>query len=607
MFKKIIFPLILCCVAYFAYATEDFLEPEQAFRFSVAETQGNDVRIHYEIAPGYYMYREQFKVDSENAEAVEQLQLPKAERKFDKAFNEYLDVYHNAVDLKVRLKSGHERLKLTVTGQGCADAGLCYPPMQEDIWLKSDGQGGYQLASKPKNLFSSNPSEPVQVSEVKPDQERFDLLSSNDQGIADYLSQASLWQVLLVCFGLGLILSFTPCVLPMLPILLSIIVGQQQTSSKSVRGFTLTLMYVLGMSVVYMALGLLAASLGVALSSWLQNPWVLSIFALFLFVFALAMFDVFTLQMPSWIQTKLNARIDRLGKGRYISTFMMGMLSSLVVGPCIAAPLAGILLFIAQTGNMWLGALALFTLAWGQGALLLLLGLSSGKLMPRMGQWLNQVKWVCGMLLLAVALWLIDPLLPSALSMGLWAGILVAFATVLGVFTPIVEMRLSTLLLRVLGVLMLIWAMLLMIGLATGSHQLFRPLDRLLVGSTVAPVAQSERLSFESVDNLTELNRVLASTSEPVLLDFYADWCVSCKEMEQFTFTDAKVATLMSQMRLLRVDMTDVTEAYRSLLRQFNLFGPPAILVFKQGELNARIVGFENASTFANSLQKVLN
>ena len=397
--------------------------------------------------------------------------------------------------------------------------------------------------------------------------------------------------------------------------------GQGKTLSRG-RGFSLAAVFVLGMSVVYTILGVVAGLLGAGLMIWLQTPWVLITFALLLAVLALAMFDVFTLQAPAAMQSALNERLNQIPGGHHSGVFLMGMLSALIVGPCVAAPLAGVLLFISQTGDVVLGGSALFALAWGSGVPLLLLGASSGALLPKAGAWMEGIKWGFGILLFATAWWMVGSLLPAWLALLGWVVLASCSAVMMGAFEPLpVGAGPGKHLLKALGWVLAAWAALMLVGMAGGGKDPFRPLAPYVsfggagtgtaaAGNATASsdVAEAVKRRFVQVSSSEELDEVLAQANQPVMLDFYADWCVSCIEMERFTFSNVDVARKLDQFVLVQADVTRNEAAHRELLKRFRLFGPPGIIFFDpQGkELPTRVVGFQNAERFGRALDEVL-
>lgn len=642
-----------------AKAEEEFLDPAVAFVFSAAMVSPTQVDVHFKIAPKYYMYRERFEFAlTPDATPLGEPVYPNGIVKYDPTFERDLEVYHGQVTVRLPLaalagQSQSQPLQLAVTSQGCADAGLCYPPMTHEVQLLPVA-GGYVL-SGPGTVASV----PAPRDELPPDAAGNaqaantatgfgSALSLGDVGFASYLGQAGWLQVVALCLALGLLLSFTPCVLPMVPILLAIVAGKSGAGAGAGgaqpvsrwRGLSLAASYVLGMSLVYTVLGVAAGLIGASLSVWLQTPWVLTVFAVLLALFALAMFDVFTLQAPTGMQSWLNAKVSKIPGGHYSGAFLMGMLSALIVGPCVAAPLAGVLLFISQTGDLALGGTALFAMAWGEGLLLLVVGATSGALLPKAGPWMDGIKRLFGILLLGTAWWMLNSVLPDGVLMLGWAFLALWSAVMLGAFGPLsiggpggVDSApgVGRYLCKTVGILLALWATILIVGLSAGGRDVFRPLAPFssptqaflgvaannaagdLSGGAVAGSGaagpQISKASFTRVYSVAELDNLLANASRPVMLDFYADWCVSCVQMEKFTFTNAKVAQQMSQLLLVQADVTKNTDDDRALLKRFNLFGPPGIVFFdpKGAQLsNARVIGFQNAAAFSAVLDRVL-
>lgn len=599
-----------------AQAEEEFLDPEQAFVLTAAMSEPGQLDIHFQIAPEYYMYRKRFDFSTANPEHLGTPQLPDGEKVYDPTFDEVMEVYRNSVTLRVPVladSSTGQDLKIDVVSQGCADAGLCYSPSTQTLTLIPTGQGWevagpYGVLSVPAPGQSSVEQTDTTKATTPSAGGVASALSLSDVGLADYLKQAGWGQIVLLSFVFGLLLSFTPCVLPMVPILLSIIAGRNQPAPSRWHGLKMAFAFVLGLSLVYTLLGVAAGLLGAGLASWLQNPWVLGLFALMLVVLALSMLDVFTLQAPSALQSRLNDAMNRLPGGQLGGVFLMGMLSALIVGPCVAAPLAGVLLFISQTGDVILGGSALFALAWGSGVLLLLVGAGSGSILPKAGAWMESVKTAFGVLLLATAWWMVSPLMSAAIAVFGWVVLALWAAALLGAFgrgtaarTPWSGLR------QGVGVLLSAWAIMMLIGIALGRPGVIRPLEGLKSTDTVA--AAQSKVEFQRVQTLQELEQRLAQATRPVMLDFYADWCVSCIEMENFTFSDPSVAQRMAQFELLQVDVTANTPDDRELLKHFRLFGPPGIMFFdsKGQQLESlRVIGFQDAARFSRVLDEVL-
>jgi thiol:disulfide interchange protein DsbD len=416
-------------------------------------------------------------------------------------------------------------------------------------------------------------------------------MESDMGGIERSLRGGNLLHIVPLFILLGLGLSFTPCVLPMMPILSGIIVGEGASATRQ-RGFVLALVYALGMALVYTALGIAAGLAGQGLSAALQNPWVLGAFGMLMVVLALSMFDVYQLQMPASVQTWLSRASGKQKGGKLPGVFVMGAISALIVGPCVAAPLAGALVYISQTRDVVIGGSALFALALGMSVPLLLIGLSAGTLLPRAGTWMNGVKRLFGVLLLAVALWMVSPVIPAAAQMAGWGALGIGYGAYLvwaeqGRWLP-----------KAFGVLLLVLGAAQFAGLAMGHRD---PLAPLASGS-----APPSELGFRRVKSSSELDAVLAqSGGKPVMLDFYADWCVSCIEMEKFTFSDPRVHARLKDFVLLQADVTKNDADDKALLKRFSLFGPPGIIFLDaKGQEGQRVIGFQNADTFLQSLER---
>lgn len=649
--------LLLLCVfaAASAGAEQRYLEPEQAFALSAVMASPTELDVRYKIAPGYYMYRGRFELAlSPDAQRLGTPVYPKGIVKYDPNFDKKVEIFHDQVLIRIPLKAGAAAPQtLDVTGQGCAEAGLCYPPMTTSLVLHPtaagytvSGPGARAGAASAAAGGTGGASEAPTAGQAGFDA----VLNMGDTGIATFLAGAGWGEIILLCLVFGVLLSFTPCVLPMVPILLAIVAGGAKARAQVSRwrGLSLAAAYVLGMSLVYTALGIAAGLIGASLAVWLQTPWVLTLFAVLLALLALAMFDVFTFQAPGAVQSALSEKVSRIPGGRVGAAFLMGMISALIVGPCVAAPLAGVLLFISQTGNVVLGGVALFALAWGQGVLLLVVGGSSGALLPKAGAWMDGVKRLFGVLLFATAWWMVGSVVPQWLATLGWGALGLWCAVMLGCFEPIpAEAGQGAVLRKAAGLLLALWSALVIVGLAAGGHDVWQPLRALRPvtavppavtaspdraassgGTAIASAATSGPLAnalannglslaapaakpgqFTRVASSAALDALLAGTTRPVMLDFYADWCVSCIEMEKFTFSDPQVAAQMSQFLLVQADVTKNNADDRALLKRFHLFGPPGIMFFDaHGKLiaDARVVGFQNARQFSAVLGRVL-
>ena len=583
-------------------SADDYLEPEKAFQFSAELRSAKQVNIHYLIADGYYMYRERFKVSAVDATLGEPV-YPAGKIKFDDTFQKNVETYRHSVDFTVPIEAAGS-FTLKVTGQGCADAGLCYAPMDNEIKLSvTESRGllavardalgkndGASIADAPSASAMSSPTT-VQSHAVAVPTPRTPVAGTESGRINDALQSGRLLLILPLFLALGLGLSFTPCVLPMLPILSSIIVGEGVLVRRR-RALLLSATYALGMAIVYTALGIAAGLIGEGLSAALQNPWVLSAFAVLMVILALSMFDVYQLQMPSSLQQKFTAASNRNHPGKLFGVFMMGALSALIVGPCVAAPLAGALVYISQTRDVLTGGAALFAMAAGMSVPLLLIGASAGTLLPRAGVWMTQVKRFFGVLMLMVGWWMIAPVLPAAIQMSGWALLGIGY----GVF--LMSGKSAGWVARTVGVIFAVLGAVQLIGVATGGRDVLAPLAHL--SST-----PKTPLHFERVASLAELDAVLARhPGQIAMLDFYADWCVSCKEMEKLTFIDQAVRARLQKMLLLQADVTANNADDKALLKRFHLFGPPGIIFFRDGAevVDTRVVGFQPHDMFLQSL-----
>jgi len=593
--------LLLLTGLRLAHAEEDFLDPEVAFKLTARAVDERTVEVTYTIAPGYYLYREQFKFAANGATLGEPA-LPAGKTKFDETFQKTVETYRDVVRIAIPVTQAPGKFQLLATNQGCADKGLCYPPQQRGIEIKLAAFGGDGSARVMAGSESAAASPggatapPAGATSASP------TYSADDAGIDGALRSGKLWTVVGVFLVAGVLLSLTPCVLPMLPILSSIIVGQGAPVSRG-RGFTLALSYSLGMALVYTALGVAAGLAGEGLAAALQKPWVLAVFAAGLVVLSLSMFGVYELQLPSVFTSRLSSASQRLSGGRFAGVFAMGGVSALIVSPCVAAPLAGALVYISQTRDVALGGTALFALAAGMSVPLLLMGASAGALLPRAGGWMDEVKRFFGILLLGVALWTVQSVLPASLVLALWGALAIGAAVMFGSSSQQGHRAglTKSLWRRVVAAVLAVCGLMQLVGAASGGSNPLQPLAHLRGGAT--GVAHGP--AFTAVRSAAELDNALRTAGRPVMLDFYADWCVSCKEMERFTFVDPAVQRKMAGALLLKADVTANSDDDRALLKRFNLFGPPGTIFFDpQGREvpAARIAGFQDATQFLQTL-----
>lgn len=534
--------LLMLLVCQGVAQAQTFLPVDKAFRVAVQATDPYTLQVDFKLARAVYLYRERLEASLDAGSGAAPLtlswDLPPGQSKHDPTFDKVVEVYHGDVSGQLRVPSASRgQQTLTVVYQGCADAGLCYPPQKRRFLLMLDAQGQITSVQSQSDAATSDPvngaSKPA-------------LPAQDDGGIAGALASGNWLTVVPVFVLAGLLLSLTPCVLPMVPILSSIIVGQKGQVSRA-RGFALALSYSQGMALVYTGLGVAAGLLGQGLAAYLQHPWVVLTFAGLMVLLALSMFGLYELQLPASVQSWLGAGSNHLPGGKFISVFAMGLVSALVVSPCVSAPLAGALLYISQTRDVWLGGVALYAMAWGMSVPLLLVGLSAGSVLPRTGPWMKAVKALFGVLMLLMAVWVARPAWPYLQS---------------------------------------------------------------LVGQAPATSAHRSVLPFERVRSVAELDAAVAkaaSKGQAVMLDFYADWCTACLEMEHNTFADPRVQAQLKPVLLLQADVTVNNSDDRALLQRFKLFGPPGIIFFDpQGRelTTAQVVGFQKPEDFLRSLRQ---
>jgi thiol:disulfide interchange protein DsbD len=584
-----------------AFTGEDepeFLSPEEAFQLQVFPRQDGNLEARFTIAPEYYLYRDKvsFSVVAPASVTVTGLDLPTADEKDDPNFGKTY-VYHKPFSVGVKLAglpAGAKAIKLTATYQGCSEKGICYPP--QDVEMDVDLTAPAVAMPADAAAAVAAPATPDQVD------------TSESGRITRILQGGNFWVIIASFFGFGLLLSLTPCVFPMIPILSGIIVGRGSGITKA-KGFSLSLAYVLGMATTYAIVGIFAGLSGTLISNALQNPWALGTGAAIFVALSLSMFGFYELQMPSFLQSRFTEASNKVQGGRYTGVFVMGALSALIVGPCVAAPLAGALLYISQTGDVVLGGVSLFSLAMGMGVPLLAVGLSAGALLPRAGAWMEAVKKFFGVALLAVAIWLISPMLSAVVNMALWATLLIISAMYLHALEPlVVNAKGFARFWKGVGIITLVTGIALLLGALGGSRDVLQPLS-VFQGGTAGVAQSTPHLAFKRVKDVAELDAAVAAAGgQPVMLDFYADWCVSCKEMERFTFADPKVQARLQGVVLLQADVTANTPEDKALLARFKLFGPPGIIFYdKSGqEVAYRVVGYEKAEQFLASLDKAL-
>ena len=507
---------------------EEFLSPDVAFKLDINATDAQHLTASFKVVPGYYLYKNRIQFKDASGKILEAT-LPTAEIKEDKNFGK-MDVYHHDFDAKITLKSDTSDLKISARYQGCSEKGLCYAPQNKTFNITLP----ILNASTITNIGTSTGAASSGI-------------ANEDDKTTSALKTGNLWLVIAGFFVAGLLLSFTPCVLPMIPILSSIIVGSQskQAAPSKLHAFGLSVAYVFGMAFSYTLAGVAAGLSGNLLSQSLQSPLVLGLTALLFVVLAFSMFGFYELKLPSAFENKLLNASNKLKGGEFLGVFIMGVLSALIVSPCVAAPLAGALIYIGQTHNVLLGGAGLFALAIGMGVPLLLIGASAGSLLPKTGGWMATVRNLFGVLMLAMAAYIAWPVLPASLT---------------------------------------------------------APVNNLLGVST------KHTLPFTRVKSVVELDTAIKNAyGKTVMLDFYADWCTSCKEMEKLTFSDKKVKVALANTVLLQADVTANNDDDQALLKRFGLFGPPGIIFFDKtgAELKTRVIGYKNVDDFAAILNQL--
>jgi thiol:disulfide interchange protein DsbD len=568
---------------------EAFLSPEAAFQLDLSAKDTQSIQANFTIVPGYYLYKERIKfvlAPGTSAE-ITGIELPPAEIKNDKNFGK-MEVYHHDFNAKVNLTNiKNNIIKISATYQGCSEKGLCYAPMTKTFTV--DLTTAKNMVNAPEKTIVST--------------------DNNTDNTTKILKSGNLWLVIAGFFVAGLLLSLTPCVLPMIPILSSIIVGSQsqQIKPSKLHAFGLSVAYVLGMALSYTLAGVAAGLSGDLFSQSLQNAWVLGASALIFILLAFSMFGFYELKLPQSFEDKMLNTSNKLKGGHFFGVFIMGALSALIVSPCVAAPLAGALIYIGQTHNVLLGGVGLFALAIGMGVPLLLIGASAGSLLPKTGDWMNAVRNFFGVLMLGMAIWLISSVIPVNIQLGLWAVLLIVTAVY---HSALDSLPAHATYLAKLGkgvaVIVLIFGVALFIGALSGAKSALKPLSNF----TISSASQSKNLSqlnFMRVTSIAELEQKLATTNQPVMLDFYADWCVACKELEQLTFSDPKVQQQLRNTTLLQVDVTANSDQDKALLKRFGLFGPPGIVFFNgngKEMTTLKTVGFQDAELFSTTLAR---
>jgi thiol:disulfide interchange protein DsbD len=576
--------------ALFNSSDTEYLSPDVAFKLKLSAIDAQNIKANFTVAPGYYLYRERIKlvVQSPAKVKVSELTLPAGEVKEDPNFGKQ-EVYHHDFNANIKLNTANNnQVVIDASYQGCSEKGLCYAPIKKSFTV---------------DLTAINHQANVNAAPV--------IASNNDtDATTQVLKSGNLWLVIAGFFVAGLLLSLTPCVLPMIPILSSIIVGSQskQVRPSKLHAFGLSVAYVLGMALSYTLAGIAAGLSGDLISQSLQNAWVLGASAFIFILLAFSMFGFYELKLPQSFEDKMLNTSNKLKGGQFLGVFVMGVLSALIVSPCVAAPLAGALIYIGQTHNVLLGGVGLFALAIGMGMPLLLIGASAGSLLPKTGNWMNAVRNFFGVLMLGMAIWLISPIIPVSIQLALWAILLIVTAVYHNALDNLPAHASNyAKLWKGVAVIVLIFGVALLIGALSGSKSALQPLNNFSIASGNQS-KNTPSLAFTRIASIAELEKKLAETNgQPVMLDFYADWCVACKELEDLTFSDPKVQQQLRNTMLLQVDVTANTDEDKALLKRFGLYGPPGIAFFNghgQEMTTLKTVGFQNADRFSATLSK---
>lgn len=592
--KKTLITIILLLLTYCTCSLARSLEPiavDQAFRFTATASNNQTILAQWKIAPGYYLYRARFHFDTVKSKArLGQPLFPASitKQSDDPDIGKY-EIYSGNLTIAIPvIQSNGKDTVLRADYQGCSDAGYCYPPESKIVPINLAGD--YNVPVKP-------------IAVDIPTQNIYAAPTVSEQGrAAKLLSGKSILAILLGFLGFGILISLTPCVLPMIPILSGIIVGQKKMTTA--HAFMLSLSYVLGMAITYAIAGVIVGFIGGSIQALMQQPWVITLFSLVFVAMAVSLFGFYNIQLPERLRNKFANYSQHQKRGTYFGVALMGCFSTLILSPCVTPPLVGVLSYISQTGNATLGGVALFTMGIGMGVPLLIIGTSHGKWLPKTGPWMNAIKNVMGILMLAVAIWMIERIVPGVVSMILWAVLAIGTAVYMGAFrdSPTMLKKLC----KLLGIALFIYGILIVVGAATGNTNPLAPINfSALNGKT------QSGLNFIRIKTANDVKQQLkAHPGKPAMLDFYADWCISCKEMDHFTFTNPDVRKALSHYVLLRADVTANDVQDKALERHFDVVAPPTIIFFNKQHQeihNARVIGEMSAVKFLKHLKNIEN
>ena len=592
--------------------SETLLHPSEAFVPSITKADGGQINVQWLIQPGYYLYRDKINAQLSNAgnATISNIDVDRGEMQHDEFFGD-VEILREIPVARISLDNAEQvkQADLEVFYQGCADIGVCFPP--ESLTLPVLFTSSTTPAS---NLIGNEPQTETSLTDASTVQKVLPV--SEQDKLTQLLEAGNLGLIALAFYGAGLLLAFTACVYPMIPILSSLIVGHGEKLSTS-KAFSLSAVYVLSMASVFAVIGILVGLSGFNIQPLFQNPWVLTAFAALFVVLALSMFGLFQLQMPSALQSKVTELSNKQSGGTYTGVAVMGVLSALIVGPCVTPPLVAALAYIAKTGDATIGGIALFAIGIGMGTPLLLIGTSLGKFMPKAGGWMDTTQRIFGVILLAVAIYLLSRFLPGNVIMLMYAALAIFAGVFFGATDRLdSESRGVQRFGKSAGLIAVIYGVVLMVGALAGNKSMLSPLRGVIGQQTTVSgqaSATDEHVSFQRFKSISDLEEILANAkaqNRAVMLDFYADWCVSCKEMEAFTFPDPAVKAQLRNVLLIQADVTKNDEDDKALLKKFGLFGPPAIILYDRSgtELTAgRVVGYMPAEKFSAHLQAYLN
>jgi len=597
-----------------------FLMPEEAFKPRISLADSKTLAIEIDLGDQIYIYADKLHVeDMDKSDGID-FGITQSAAPVD---HDGEKVFEKSPAVRIALSKskdleGNKEIGVKLSYQGCSSAGLCYEPIEQTLKITVDTSklpSALQPKSEPEIkkldvevMSTTNDQQSVEPAVTEPKQEKSVKEVSETDQIAGVIQGGSLWFIILTFFGFGLLLALTPCVFPMIPIISSVIVAQGEGLGAK-KAFWLSLVYVLSMAIAYTIAGVLAGMFGANLQAAFQTPWIITLFALIFVVLAMSMFDLYELQVPNFIQS----RVTRLSgqKGGIVGVAIMGFLSALIVGPCVAAPLAGALIYIGQTGDAVLGGIALFALSIGMGIPLLAVGTTAGKFMPRPGMWMDTVKAVFGVMLIGVAIWMVSRILEENMTMLLWGALALFVSINMGALEPLGENLSwsSKANRKAIAMLIFLYSLTLLIGGMAGAKNMLHPLDPFLAKPAVVATMAAEDKGFEKITSLSELEGILAKhKGEKVLVDFYADWCTACKEFEEKTFNQESVKSQMDRFVLVQVDVTANDDKSKEITQKFGIFGPPAILFFNEEGVQMKektIVGFKEPVEFENHLKEI--